>query len=75
VLREDAGFHLVQMLEAALAESADWGPGPQGRAILVAAARFIAAHAPTERSRLQTAKIALRLQRGLPLHEEAGGGS
>jgi hypothetical protein len=38
--------------------------------MLVAAARFLAAHAPTQRERLQTATIALRLHRGEALWED-----
>ena len=33
--------------------------------------RYLAAHAPTERSALQTAEIARRLMRGAPLHMDA----
>ena len=40
--------------------------------ILMAAARYIAAHSPTQREMLQTAEIVQRLQRGEDLHEQGG---
>jgi len=45
--------------------------GDQGRHILIAVARYLAAHFPTERALLQTADIARRLMRGGELHREA----
>jgi hypothetical protein len=36
--------------------------------VLVAVARYLAAHAPTSRSMLQTARTALRLHRGEELY-------
>jgi hypothetical protein len=72
VLREDAGFHAYQMLEAATRQFAVWGDTTEGRHILVAAARYLAAHSPTERAALQTADIARRLMRGGELYREAG---
>ena len=69
LLREDAGFHTYQMFEAGVRQYAEWGRGPEGRNILVAVARYLAAHSPTERSRFQTADIARRLHRGGALHE------
>ena len=68
LLREDAGFHAFQMLEAAVRQYGEWGASPEGRAILVAATRFLAAHSPTERRQFQTARIARRLYRGEPVH-------
>jgi hypothetical protein len=70
VLREDAGFHSYQMLEAGVRQFAAWGGGEHGRRILVAVARYLAAHSPTERAALQTADIARRLMRGDELHLE-----
>ena len=49
-----------------------WGDTDQGRHVLVAVARYLAAHSPTERTTYQTADIARRLMRGARLHEEAG---
>lgn len=71
VLREDAGFHAYQMLEAGVRHFAEWGDSDEGRHILVAVARYLAAHSPTERAALQTAEIARRLMRGGELHQEA----
>jgi hypothetical protein len=71
VLREDANFHTFQMLEAAVRQFAEWpADSPQARNILIALARYAAAHAPTQRSALQTAEIALKLQRGASLHDD-----
>jgi nitrite reductase/ring-hydroxylating ferredoxin subunit len=72
VLREDAGFHAYQMLEAGVRQFAAWGDSDEGRHILIAVARYLAAHSPTERAALQTADIARRLMRGGELHQEAG---
>jgi nitrite reductase/ring-hydroxylating ferredoxin subunit len=71
VLREDAGFHVYQMLEAGVRQFATWGDTDAGRHILIAVARYLAAHSPTERAALQTADIARRLMRGGELHHDA----
>jgi nitrite reductase/ring-hydroxylating ferredoxin subunit len=71
LLREDAGFHAYQMLEAGVRQFGEWGSTDEGRHILVAVARYLAAHSPTERAALQTADIARRLMRGGELHQEA----
>jgi hypothetical protein len=71
LLREDAGFHAYQMLEAGVRQFREWGNGDQGRHILIAVARYLAAHFPTERALLQTADIASRLMHGGELHREA----
>jgi nitrite reductase/ring-hydroxylating ferredoxin subunit len=72
VLREDAGFHAYQMLEAGVRQFGAWGNTDEGRHILIAVARYLAAHFPTERASLQTADIARRLMRGGELYQEAG---
>ncbi|ACC75226.1 Rieske (2Fe-2S) protein [Paraburkholderia phymatum] len=69
VLREDAGFHAYQMLEAGVRQFTAWGNSGEGRHILIAVARYLAAHSPTERGTLQTADIARRLMRGGELHQ------
>ncbi len=69
VLREDAGFHAYQILEAGVRQFAVWGDTDEGRQILIAVARYLAAHTPTERASLQTADIARRLMRGGELHQ------
>ena len=71
LLREDAGFHAYQMLEAGVRQFHEWGNCDQGRHILIAVARYLAAHFPTQRALLQTADIASRLTRGGELHLEA----
>ena len=70
LLREDAGFHAYQMLEAGVRQFGEWGNTEPGRHILVAVARYLAAHSPTERGWLQTADIAARLSRGDQLHAD-----
>jgi hypothetical protein len=70
VVREDFDFHTMQMIDAAARQFAEWGDGAEGRTILVAAARYVAAHSPTQRSLLQTARIALRLHRGERVFED-----
>ncbi len=75
VLREDADFHTFQMLEASLQQYREWGNTIEGKNILIALARYMAAHSPTERAQLQTADIALRLHRGESLYEEDEEGS
>jgi nitrite reductase/ring-hydroxylating ferredoxin subunit len=72
VLREDAGFHAYQMLEAGVRQFTVWGNTDAGRHILIAVARYLAAHSPTERAALQTADIARRLMLGAELHRAAG---
>jgi nitrite reductase/ring-hydroxylating ferredoxin subunit len=69
VLREDADFHTYQMLEAGVRQYQEWGGGDEGRHILIAVARYLAAHSPTERAQLQTAMVARRLSLGQALHE------
>jgi nitrite reductase/ring-hydroxylating ferredoxin subunit len=66
LLREDGEFHSYQMLEAGIAlykELRSERPEAAGR-VLVAVARYLAAHAPTSRAMLQTARTAVRLHRG-----------
>ncbi|MCW2239104.1 Rieske (2Fe-2S) protein [Azospirillum canadense] len=69
LLREDAGFHAYQMLEAGVRQFGEWGNTGPGRHILIAVARYLAAHSPTERALFQTADIAQRLLRGGELHQ------
>ena len=71
LLREDAGFHAYQALDAGVRQFGEWGNTDEGRHILIAVARYLAAHSPTERAELQTAEIARRLMRGGELHSEA----
>lgn len=77
LLREDAEFHTFQMYEAAIAEYDHWQSlkGTEASAdraadtMLIACARYLAAHAPTARELPHTARIAWRLQRGEKLFE------
>lgn len=68
LLREDAGFHPIQSLEAAVRQyqllAAQPDLAPYAPHALVAAARYLAAHAPTPRAANQTYSIAVRLHRG-----------
>ncbi len=73
LLREDGEFHSYQMLEAGVAlhsELTSEDPVAADR-VLVAVARYLAAHAPTSRAMLQTAKTARRLRRGEDLAAES----
>lgn len=66
LLREDAEFHSYQCFEAGLRQHGRLrARRPEAaRHVLVAVARYLAAHSPTARALQQTARIALRLQRG-----------
>jgi hypothetical protein len=70
LLREDRDFHTIQSLEAAVRQVSglDW-QAPQAAHVVVAAARYLAAHAPTMRAQGQTYQIAQRLSRGERLFE------
>ncbi len=74
LLREDAGFHPIQSLEAAVRQYYLLAARPETAACaphaLVAATRYLAAHFPTPRSANQTYLIALRLNRGEKVFEE-----
>ena len=72
LLREDRNFHTIQCIEAAFNQYSIIRPASEERAnhVLVAAARYLAAHAPTMRSQLQTFTIARRLSHGEDLFEE-----
>jgi hypothetical protein len=69
VLREDAEFHTYQMLEASVRQYREWEESAEASLILIAIARYLAAHSPTKRAQLQTADVARRLNRGQSLHE------
>ncbi len=71
LLREDRDFHTVQVVEAAVRQHT-WLKGRSaGTHVLVAAARYLAAHAPTVRAQGQTYQVAQRLYRGERLFEES----
>jgi nitrite reductase/ring-hydroxylating ferredoxin subunit len=70
LLREDRDFHTIQMVEAAFRQVGQVDD-PTARAhFLIAAARYLAAHAPTLRAQGQTYQIAQRLHHGERLFEE-----
>jgi hypothetical protein len=70
LLREDRNFHTIQAVEAAFRQYARLRDTTVGARVLVAAARYLAAHSPTMRSEGQTYDIARRLSRGEILYEE-----
>jgi hypothetical protein len=70
LVREDRNFHTIQMLEAAFRQYAGRRGTEAGTHVLVAAVRYLAAHAPTVRAQGQTFEIARRLHRGERLFEE-----
>ncbi len=70
LLREDADFHTLQNLEAAVSRADQARTGSQRRLPLIATARYLSAHFPTRREREQTFDIARRLHRGEKLHDE-----
>jgi hypothetical protein len=69
LLREDAGFHACQMLEAGVRQFGEWADIRQGGYILMGVGRYLAAHSPTDRAAFQTADIARRLLHGSELHQ------
>jgi nitrite reductase/ring-hydroxylating ferredoxin subunit len=77
LLREDRSFHSIQMIEAAfrqysLLSASDFennGNSTTGVHILVAAARYLAAHSPTMRSQGHTYQTANQLYHGEHLFE------
>ncbi|MDQ0255263.1 nitrite reductase/ring-hydroxylating ferredoxin subunit [Evansella vedderi] len=76
LLRENADFHTFQMYEGAIMEHRLWeGEDSEisrraQETLIIAASRYLAAHAPTSRDTSHTAKIAIRLHRGEKLFEE-----
>ena len=70
LLREDRDFPAIQAVEAAVRQHQRLGGTSAGAHVLVAAARYLAAHGPTVRAEGQTFRIAQRLHRGERLFEE-----
>ncbi|MEX2659001.1 MAG: hypothetical protein WD232_04840, partial [Acidimicrobiales bacterium] len=71
MLREDAGFHWFQSVDAAAAQHRAWPSGsPEAGLVLVGAARWLAAHTPTVRRLDQVVSISRRLLRGEPVYED-----
>jgi hypothetical protein len=69
LLREDRDFHTIQCVEAAFRQYETLRGSEPGTYTLVAAARYLAAHAPTVRAEGQTYTIARRMHRGEKLFE------
>jgi nitrite reductase/ring-hydroxylating ferredoxin subunit len=73
LLREDRNFHTIQCVEAAVRQYELLRGTDDAGLPLIAAARYLAAHAPTARSQRQTYEIARRLHRGERIYEEEAG--
>ncbi|MCH8907199.1 MAG: Rieske (2Fe-2S) protein [Candidatus Heimdallarchaeota archaeon] len=69
LLREDRNFHSIQIVEAAFQQYKLLEGSEEGSNVLVAAARFLAAHSPTRRAQGQTYEIANKLFRGDKIYE------
>ena len=69
LLREDRDFHTIQTVEATFRQYGLLGNTPAGTHMLIAGARYLAAHAPTVRAQGQAFQIARRLSRGERLFE------
>jgi nitrite reductase/ring-hydroxylating ferredoxin subunit len=69
LLREDRDFHTIQCVEAAVRQHELLSGTPEAAYVLIAAARYLAAHAPTMRAQGQTFQIAQRLAKGEKLFE------
>jgi nitrite reductase/ring-hydroxylating ferredoxin subunit len=70
LLREDRDFHTIQDIEAAFRRYSILEGTDAGAHVLIAASRYLAAHAPTPRAQAQTYRIALRLNRGEHVFDE-----
>lgn len=73
MLRENRDFHVIQEIEAAFKQYHLLGESHNSGAynILIAATRYLAAHAPTMRAQAQTYQMAYRLHRGERLFEDS----
>ncbi len=70
LLREDRNFHTIQTMEAAFQQYKLLEGRPESVNVLVAAGRYLAAHAPTMRAQGQTYQIAQRLSQGERLFDD-----
>jgi hypothetical protein len=70
LVREDRNFHTIQCIEAAVRQHELLAGTDDAALPLLAAARYLAAHATTARSQRQTFEIARRLNRGERLYDE-----
>jgi hypothetical protein len=69
LVRENRNFHTIQCVEAAARQHELLARTEDSALPLLAAARYLAAHATTTRSQRQTFEIARRLRRGENLYE------
>lgn len=70
LVRENRNFHTIQCVEAAVRQHELLAGTDDAQIPLLAAARYLSAHATTTRSERQTFEIARRLHRGEKLYEE-----
>jgi nitrite reductase/ring-hydroxylating ferredoxin subunit len=70
LLREDRDFHTIQTMEGAFSQYGRLRGTEAGAHVLIAAARYLAAHSPTVRAQGQTYDIAYRLHRGDRLYTD-----
>jgi nitrite reductase/ring-hydroxylating ferredoxin subunit len=70
LLREDRNFHTTQCVEAGVRQHELLRGTDESGLPLLAAARYLAAHASTARSQRQTYEIARRLNRGERIYED-----
>ncbi len=70
LLREDRNFHTIQCVEAAVRQHELLRGSDEAGLPLIAAARYLAAHAPTARAQRQTYEIARRLHRGEKIYAD-----
>jgi len=73
LLREDRNFHTTQCVEAGVRQHELLAGTDEAGLPLIAAARYLAAHASTARSQRQTYEIARRLHRGERIYEDEEG--
>jgi hypothetical protein len=73
LVRENRNFHTIQCVEAAVRQHELLSGTEDAVLPLLAAARYLAAHATTTRSQRQTFEIARRLHRGEKLYEDGPG--
>ena len=69
LLREDRDFHTIQNVAAAFQQYEQLREDEAGIHVLVATARYLAAHTPTMRSQGQTYEMAERLHKGDRIYE------
>ncbi len=70
MLREDRDFHTIQNIEAAFRQHSMLAGTHAASDVLIATARYLAAHSPTARAQRQTYQIALKLSRGEHIFED-----